>query len=262
MLTKILAEIVYPFSVLFRKIDQRMLGIKVKINKIGPGWMHGVVPHTMDFFWYPIHIRGTNCWTIGNIGKDGKSIRFDEKSKYFQAWFGYYIAKSNNHFGIKKGTKEIKIIDYNKLGIADQNTWLKFYMNFESPTIMDYEKVKFVKKFKIASGHTCHLFLGEYVTTSDNSNKTKSFLVDLASRLYYKQFKGKKDFFNHTAFIPKYDDKTPFKSIRLKGYFGIVPFFDKQKHVIFYGCGTKKNFEKLKNEIISMIKSSEIKTRF
>ena len=260
MLAGILAEIIYPFLVLLRKIDQWRLGIKVKINKIGPGWMQGLTTHTMDLFWFPIKVGGINHWTIGQVDKNGRSTRFDEKSKYFQAWLGYYLVKSNNHFGIEDG--KIKIIDYNKLGIADQNTWLKLYMSPKAPTKMDYKTVKFIKKFKIASGQTCHLFLGEYITTSDNSNKVKSFRANLASRLNYKLFKGKKDFFDYTGFIPKYDDKTPFKKIRLKGYFGIVPFFDKNKHVIFYGCGTKKNFEKLKNEIISMIKTSEIKTKF
>ncbi len=292
MLARIIAETIFPFAILFRKIDLWMLGIEVKINKIGPGWMQGVAIHTMDLFWRPIRTTGLNCWTIGQVDKNGKSTRFNEKSKYFQAWLGCYIVKSNNHFGIEKGTlvrengvsfhsftktndasfskgkrmsektNEIKIIDYNKLGIADQNTWLKLYMSPKAQTKMDYKTVKFIKKFKIASGHTCHLFLGEYITVSDNSNKTKTFRVNLTSRLNYKLFKGKKDFFNHTAFIPKYDDKTPFKPIRLKGYFGIVPFFDKNKHVVFYGCGTKKNFDKIKNEILSMIESSEIKTRF
>ncbi|RLJ00065.1 MAG: hypothetical protein DRP06_02530 [Candidatus Aenigmatarchaeota archaeon] len=262
MLARIIAEIIFPFAILSRKIDLWRLGIKVKINKIGPGWMQGVVLHTMDLFWHPIGIQGVNCWTIGNVDKNGKSTRYDEESNYFQSWFGSYIIKSNNQFGIKKGTKEIKILDYNKLSMVDQNNWLNMCLNPNSPTTLDYKTVKFIKKIKIASGHTCHLFSGEYVTTSDNSNKTKSLSMEIYSILNYKQFGGKKDFFKPEAFLPKYDDKTPFKPIRLKGYFGIVPFFDKQRHVVFYGCGIKKNFNKIKNEIISMIKSSEIKTRF
>ncbi len=265
MLARIIAEIIYPFAILSRNIDLLRLGIKVKVNKIGSGWMQGVVLHTMDLFWRPIGIKGVNCWTIGNVDKNGKSTRYDEKSKYFQSWFGTYIIKSSNQFGIKEGkgrSKEIKILDYNKLSMVDQNNWLNMCMNPKAPTTLDYKSVKFIKNFKIASGHTCHLFSGEYKTTSDNSNKTKSLSMELYSILNYKQFNGKKDFFKPKAFLPKYDNKTPFKPIQLKGYFGIIPFFDKHRHVVFYGCGTKKNFEKLKNEILSMIKSSEIETKF
>ncbi len=257
MLTRIIAGIISPFVSLSRYIDEKILGLDVKINKMEPGWMHGFVINSMDLLWRPMKLTGINYWTIGNINENNKSTRYDEKSRYFQAWFGFYLAKSKNHFGIENGN--IKILDYNKMGIADQNNWLRLHMDPIASTVLDPNTVKFIKKFKIASGQTCYLFSGEYMTDSDNSNRVNNFVIDIFSRVVYKQFNGKKDFFNYTVFSPKYTENS-FKIIRLKGYFGIVPFFRKQKHVIFYGCGTKKNFDKLKEEILSMMKSAEIKT--
>ena len=259
MLTELLARIITPMVRMVSNVDIRILGLKVKIKKIEPGWMQGFVLNSMDWFWAPIRILGINCWTMGHLDKRGKSTRFDLKSRYFQAWFGYYLAKSGEHFGLKK--EGIEILDYNKLGIADQSNWLRMYMDPIAPAAIDPNTVKFIRKFKIASGHVCHLFSGEYLTDSDTSDLAGNFYINLLSRIIYNLFDGRKDYFDHSAFIPKCNDQTPFRPIRLKGYFGVVPFFKKHAHVVFYGCGTKKNFDKIKKEIRTMIKSAEIEVK-
>ena len=257
MLSELFAGIATPIVRLVTRLDQKALGLKVKINKIEPGWMQGLVLNSMDLFWAPIRIIGINCWTMGHLDKTGISTRFDKKSKYFQAWFGYYIAKTDEEFGVEG--KDIKIFDYNKLAIADQSNWLRIYLDPIAPAALDPGTVKSLRKFKIASGHVCHLYSGEYLTDSDLSNKTENLFMKTFSKIIYNLFDGKKEKFDPRAFIPKGHNKISFRPIRLKGYLGIIPFPKKQRHVVFYGCGTKKNFNKIKKEIISMMKSAEIK---
>lgn len=251
------ARVLMPYAYITRYVDRRISGLNVKINCLEKGWMQGFVVHSMIFSdWELIGLIGINFWTIGHLNKDGHSTRFDENSPYYQAWFGCYAAESEKEFGLIDG--KLNIFDYNEMGISDQNGWLRFYLHPTDSTKLDRNSVRFIKKIKLKSGHTCYLYQGEYDSFAENSDKANSFRVDVFARIIYKLYDGEKKNFTHKAFIPYFEDKKPFKPVKLKGYFGVVPFYEEKRHVVFYGCATKKNFPKIKKDIELMIACSEI----
>lgn len=260
LLTKPFSRLAYVRA----RSREASLGYLSQITHMPQGWINGTMLFDMTPVWkkHGIPAVGVTRFTIGSIEND-VSIRFTPESEYFQAWFGCYIMKFNEH-------RKWSIEDHCKLGEADQLTWLSLYGDPSPLAEIKTTNIKLVGKIQLGK-YSGQLFQCGGLSHSDVGNGNSSilypfYMAGLADTINQSNSQLRLCGYNFSPIWHKHYSLKPFEGIWLEGYVAIIDIADDIKAVAF-GNGvrfkdrlgkTHDTFRILKGELLKMIKSISI----
>jgi hypothetical protein len=235
--------------------EERELGVFAVPAWFPDGMAQDVAATYMTPYWSnaEFQARGVNYWTVGwpSKGMDSSS-RFDPDSKFYQAWAGVYVARSDSfvHIG---NSRSLPIQEIGQLAELDQKAWLASYGD-PNP------KAKVIQwtpsKETSVDGRRAFVFYGEISSHSDVSEIGTKYSESMARSFRALQLDGSA---SKSFFTPKpraWEGKVSrFHELLLRGYFVIVPITDKGTVVCIYANGAR--FRKLDGTVKDTFDSLE-----
>lgn len=172
---------------------------------------------------------GINYLTVGSL-INNLSSRFDTSSPYYQAWLGGYTVKFTN-------SREWKLEDHFKLGVADQKNWLHLY-GVKNPTVeVDSGSVADLGEVNI-SGYNGRLYKGIIKSNTDvgnNYNNIHLSAIWAGGAYFYKEYDPDL-VLSYKNFIPRWTDNellSPYQVIDLEGYIAILALTERTKAILY-----------------------------
>ncbi len=248
--------------------EQHQLGVVALPTRLPEGMAQGFVETLMTPHWKNgrFQASGVNYWSVGWIANGLEcSSRFDPDSKFYQAWAGVYVARSDIFTRIGN-LQSLPIQEIGQLAELDQKAWLDSYGD-PNP------KAQVVRwtptKESVVDGRRAFVFYGEISSHSDVSEVGTNY-SDLMVRGFRTMNAGgslPSSFFIPAAKAWK-GKVSRFHDILLRGYFVVVPIAEKGTIVCIYANGarfrkldgtTKDTFEVLDAALQSYVSAVKIK---
>lgn len=238
----------------------RDIGCKLTFHHIPQNYIQAVISCEMTATWKRAGLdilKGQNYFTMGKVSEGGSS-RFSRTSQEFQSWLGGYTVK------LRPGL-QWTVEDYCRLGVADQNSWLRWYGDPTPFTTIDgwhYEKLG-----TLQLGHYDGiLYEGGFTTHSDVGPNLDTVRFRFAAHSMAALFNLANPRLDITADVFKpLASGFPYEPIRGRVYLCIVDVKPDTK-VLLYANGINirdhgtrlDTFEGLKDEFIKTMLSCEI----
>jgi hypothetical protein len=247
--------------------EERKLGVNVKIGWFAQGITQGTFVSYMSPIWNQkdFSAEGNNYWTMGWRGNTVSSTRFDPESKFYQAWFGVYIARSAQFADLPTDYKQYKIQIVGRLAELDQMAWLKLYRD---PTpeakLTTWQPLGPIK----IEPYDGFLYYGEIQSHSDVGEGVTRYI-----ELFPRDFRGPAidNESLRSLLIPKPEvwkaKVSAHDDVCLRGYFVVIPLYERGSVACIYANGVRAKrldgreidtFPELKDDFMKMIKSVQI----
>ena len=244
---------------------EKIIGYKLALNKLGPGWINGQMVFDMTGIWRAagIEAQGVNYFTIGAV-ENNHSSRFDYRSPYYQAWLGGYLVKFAQ-------SRTWQINDHFKLGEADQKAWLAQYGDPKPQAAVNYQKIIEHKPI-IIDKFRAKLYEGSIGSHTDVGKGRRPLLFPLYMTGFAQTFNKSKLGLKLKArnLTPEnYRESLPissFQPIELHGFVAIAAITKYIKAVVYANGAIFKDqqgnqyntFDKLKPEFLRLMKAVKI----
>lgn len=239
------------------RLIEKSIGYRIEFTHIPETWINGLVRFNMRPSWLKngIRAKGVNHWTIGSLGSDGVSSRYDRDARQYQSWLGAYLVQFEEK-------RPFTLQDHFNLAVADQTDWLEDLGDPHPLIEMLAENISQTEQIKI-NGYPAKLyhFSGgdSHGDVGSRSNNSKSRYLMRASALLINNENPEIEI-SYKSLIPQ-NIFSEYENVILKGYVCVVDL-SADTYAVLYGNGVVRGerdyFEELQADVLAAFKAVRI----